>query len=1007
MLSSRNLIYPMALLALAFSPAGWGQTTAARVSGSITDTTKGVVPGAAAVATNTATGWTTKSASNAEGRYVLYPLPPGVYDLSFEKSGFQTARVAQIQLYASDDVVRNVQLPVGSISQEVTVSDTAAVVSQTISTESTVTQEQVQSLPLNGRDYNNLVFLGAGTVDPKVTNATYDLGSVAVNGNRAYSNSYSIDGVSNDSRMQNTTAIALSVDMIREFKVVSGVAPAEYGQGGVNVVAISKSGTNRLNGSLYEYNRSNTLIARDPFVMTPPAPFSRHQFGGAVGGPLRLPRYDGRNRTFFFGNYEGLRQAGGATRVATVPIDAYWNGDFSSLLPRVQLRDPLAAGRPVIPNNRLDLYMGGTRIDPIALKLRPLFATPNRPGTVNNSAVQVDGLNTNDQYTAKVDHLLPHNQSLSARWTYSAARTYTPGAMGLPGMGIRNVTRSWNAMLGWTAPLGPTVVNELKAGFSSYNPNWEYPYGKYPTAASAGLQGFIAPGPAIPPTPVINFSGVDAFGPLSYNTGAAQNLVSYANNIFNFAEVLSIYRGKHQIKAGFSGRKTGLNTMNTNNGNGSVSFLGSATSSMSSGYSFADYMMGVVYSSQEIPLRDKVNFSQPEYAFFVQDDWRATRNLTITLGVRDEMYYQPVEERNRIAMFSPDVPGGGMVVACSDGKLPTKEFLPTVAARLTNSAGNFVFPMVCGSSLGYADRSLVPDLPTNWGPRAGLAWNPFGSAKWVIRSGYGIFYTRNPLLYFTQQAGNNVPFSGSFNYTQSFVDGAPRLTLRSPLLASGAPAVAPGGMSRDFLMPDNQQWNFTLQRSLDRNTVITVAYLGNKGTHLYHGLNFNTGRIDPETNKIVRRFQTNFGTSNTVLQMADANSSYHAMQTELRRRHMKGLSYQVNWTWAKGLDNVGAYANSNILDVENLGRDRANSDYVRRHMVNGNSTWELPVGRRKKFGSQLPPWLEAGVGGWRLSGMWRYTTGRYLTPSYTNSFGFSASNRPDVVLRRQPRPPEG
>ena len=164
---------------------------------------------------------------------------------------------------------------------------------------------------------------------------------MAVNGNQSYSNEYSIDGVANNYSWQNTSGIGLSVDLIREFKVVSGVAPAEYGQGGTNVIVISKTGTNRYHGSLFEYYRGNIFIARNPFSMVAPAPFLRNQFGGSVGGPVRLPHYDGHNRTFFFFNYEGLRQSGNDTRVATVPPDAFWKGDFSSLLPAIQLRDPL------------------------------------------------------------------------------------------------------------------------------------------------------------------------------------------------------------------------------------------------------------------------------------------------------------------------------------------------------------------------------------------------------------------------------------------------------------------------------------------------------------------------------------------------------------------------------------------------------------------------------------------------------------------------------------------
>jgi hypothetical protein len=984
------------MLALAASPCAFGQTTAARISGTVSDPTGAPVPSATVVATNRETGWKTTTTSNGEGRYVLYPLPPGTYAIDFEKAGFRSHHIDQVQLYASDSVGRDAQLEVGELSQTVTVSASTMALNEKPTVESTITEEQVANLPLNGRDYNQLVLLGGGAVDPTVTNVSYDLGSVAVNGNRSYSNEYSIDGVSNTFTWQNTSAVPLSVGLIREFKVISGVAPAEYGHGATNIVVVSKSGGNQLHGSLFEYYRGNMLLARDPFTFAPPAPFARHQFGGSLGGPVRLPRYNGRNRTFFFVNYEGLRQNGGATRITTVPPDAFWAGDFSSLLPRVQLRDPLTPGRPVIPGNRLDLYLGGARMDPIAQRLRPLFAKATLPGLVNNSANPVAAISNNNQFTARGDHLLPRNQSLSVRATYSNAGGYTPGMMGLPDLGYRNPSRAINGMIGWTAPLGTRTVSEFRLGAASLSRHYEYVVGGYPTAQSVGMQGFVPESPFIAPTPIFQFQGTDSFSSVSYWPSGGQNTTAYANNVYSLTEIFSHAWGNHQIKAGFDGRITNLNFILENNGQGVVSFNG-MNNVNSSGYSFADFLMGVVYTSQQTPLQSKVLLRQPEFAFFVQDDWRIARNFTLSFGVRNETFYHPDEEFNRLAMFSPEVSsGGGIVVACSDGQLPANLFNPGVINRLKDANGNLPFPIVCGSSLGYDPRRLVKNKPWNLGPRVGFSWDPSGSGKWMIHSGYGRFYSRYPQQYIALTINANPPFASLLSYQQRVTNGTPLLTLRSPYNASGPPNITPYGIEKDFRLPDNQQWNLTVQRMLGSNAAVSVAYLGNKGTHLFRSVNLNMQQVDPATGRIFRRYP-GFGSSTVNLELTNSNSTYHALQVEVRRRFARGLSYQANWTWAKGLDDVGFNATTSALDVQSLGRDRANSDYVRRHQINSNFTWELPVGRGKRFGAGAPRWIMPVVSSWRLSGIWRYTTGRYLTPSYTPPGSFASNNRPDVV----------
>lgn len=310
---------------------------------------------------------------------------------------------------------------------------------QSASVESTIIREQIESLPLNGRDFNGLVLLAAGAVENINSGNGKDFGSVAANGNRAFSNDYLLDGTANNDVFQGRSGVAVSVDVIREFKVTSGVAPAEFGQAGTQVTVVTRGGTNKIHGNVFEYHRGNTWQARDRFNTEEQQPFHREQFGASLGGPIR------RDRTFFFSNFEANWQEETAVRVATVPPEAFWKGDFSSLLDRrIQLRDPFDTSRPVIPNNRLDQYLGGARISKTALKLRPFWGTPNKPGLANNLVQFADNTSKGTQFTLRVDHTLPRSHSLAARYTQSNRRDKTPSILG-------NGT-------GWTSPQTTTTA---------------------------------------------------------------------------------------------------------------------------------------------------------------------------------------------------------------------------------------------------------------------------------------------------------------------------------------------------------------------------------------------------------------------------------------------------------------------------------------------------------------------------------------------------------------------
>ena len=974
---------PFSLLLLALGTSALAQTSAGRVTGIVTDSSGAVVPHAALAALNTETGIVTSATTNGEGLYVLYPLPPGTYTISFEANGFRTEKIEGVIVDLEAVLSRDVRLEVKAAQQEtVVVTASAPIVSDSPSVQTTMVTEQIQTLPLNARDFNQLVNLAAGAVQTAYPG--YDFGSVAVNGNRSYGNDYMIDGTPNTAPFGHNSATPLSVDTIREFKVTSGVATAEYGQAGTQVSIVTRSGSNAYHGSAFEYHRGTLWQADSPFAPGVTLPFRNDQFGGSVGGPVL------HNRTFFFFNYEGSRQNQQSPIVDTTPLAVFWNGDFSSLLARnITVKDPLATGKPAFPGN----IIPASRISAVSEGFHPYWLNPNLPGLSSNLVTNSNLTNTANQFTIRMDHELPHNQNLSFRMTQTGSTGFSPSYTGNPS-GTDAMTNTDNASLGWTKVLSSSMVNEFRLGFMDLHGQTAYIPNGLPTTASLGMLGFSPLNSSVQPVPKITFTGNDAFTTLNYGPNASYGLAASNQGVrtYSVSDSFTWVRGRHTIKTGVEFRHQVIPALLQPGASGTVTFTG-GTAATSTGYSFADFLLGLPATTQQVPPMASTTLRLNSIAGFAQDDWRVLPRLTLSVGLRYELYTPPVEDKNRLAMFDPVL--GAIVVASDNGVLPVSQYSPVIVEHLTNPDGSWKFPLVSDKAAGYPARSLVDTRWGNWGPRFGFAYHIGNGRQFVLRGGYGIFYNTYPVQNMEQVTAINPPFAGTFTFSQAIANGVPAITLQNPYAGSAGASVSPGDLTRDWDLPSNQQWNLTLEREIVWGTTLSLGYVGNKGTHLFRAENLNEVRINPATGASYYPYQSSFGTVAISDRTTDATSIYNAMQTIVRRRLSHGLIFEFNWTWAKGLDDVGTALNVSELDVQNLGRDRADSDYVRRHTIHMNFTWELPVGRGQALMSNAPRWLDMMAGGWRISGIWTRYTGMRFTPTINNT-GL-ANTRPEYV----------
>jgi hypothetical protein len=859
------------------------------ISGTITDASGAVVPGAAITVVNTATGVVAfRGTSNESGNYSAPSLPVGVYRVTVELKGFKKAEIQGITLQVDQRARVNVTLQPGEVAETVTVvgEGLGQLEAESSSVGAIINTSQVRDLPMPNRNVFNLLTLVAGVSSGGAATGI-NPSQLSMNGSRTLNSEFTVDGVSVVSGSTGGVQRVPSTEAVREFRVLTSGYTAEYGRtSGGFVSIITDSGTNTLHGSLYEYFRNEKLNANDYFrnLRAQNRLVDRfNQFGGKLGGPVYLPRlYNGRDRTFFFFNYEGLRRQVPFDNLSTVAPLAFRQGDFSAS--PVPVNDPL--GNTQFPGNRIP----ASRLDPAAQRVLSLLPAPNSPGSPDaaNGRVLNNYLNAgstqvvDNQYTFRGDHAVSDKARFFSR--FSMYKVTSPSAPILPGpLDTRvgdSVTTGYQLSTSWTHIWSPYLITEGWLGFQRNNPAIDPPSLGINVREVLGIQrsSFAA-------TPVMNISGWAAMG-INSNTYRRQ-----IDNNYQGSFSLTWTRGNHTVKTGFQLRKNQFNVFNPGgNFAGVYNFNGQLSSPQRAAgnpiHAMSDFLLGLVKTANYDLPQPMTGRRNSNLGIFVQDDWKYSRKLTLNLGLRYELE-TPMTMSNNI--YSRVDPVSGRLLAA--GKNATRS-LNLEAAKL------------------------------NFAPRLGFAYSI--NDKTVLRSAFGVFYSQ-----IFSNMGGVVLYPG-FTVAQQFPDLG--VGIAQPFrLNEGMPLIAVQDFNDPFIvernasinnplaasaqfgeinpMPKSMQWNFGIQRQILNGTIVDVSYVGTRGLNL--PLNLPQNPIPFELGDELARLGTaadqqrarRFPTINNLSSFVHAGtSSYHSLQVKAVRQFSRTIGWQATYTFSKSID---------------------------------------------------------------------------------------------------------
>ncbi len=933
------------------------QTHRASLRGTIYDPNRAAIPSATITLTNLATGETRSTTTSEDGEYAISSLAPGSYELLIEKQNFK--KLSQhIELLVNQEQRQDATLELGGLSPNpVDTSFEANLKKDTASLGTVIENRQITGLPLDGRNFYELSLLVPGAAPPAQGSAGSVRGDFAfsVNGAREDANNFLLDGVYNVDPKLNTFGVRPSVDAIREFEMLTSTYDASFGRNpGAQVNVILNSGSNDFHGSLFEFHRNAALDARNFFAPAsePKPKYIRNQFGGAIGGPIV------RDRTFFFGDYEGTRSREGITRVTNVPTAEERAGNFSHSVFGVPTNPftGLPFDNGVIP----DFF-----INPVGRAIAALYPLPNRNVTFQNFVSSPIQRDDNDSFDARVDHRLSDKAELTFRYSFGDRDLFEPFTgpqfAVVPGFGDTVKRRSQNGMVALTLVLTPNLVNETRGAFSR-------------VAASVTQEASVLNSqvglPAVSPRARdlgLSFITVTGFSPLGDEGNNPQNSVT---NVYQLLSNTSYVHGEHLIKFGVDLRFSQQNAFRDVESRGRLQFspFGQIT-----GNALGDLLLGFPLLTSVAHVDNPQQIRTESYNFFVNDSFRITRRLTLNAGLRYEYNSPPVDKEDNANIY--DVTTRSLVPVGTNG-VPRSGFEP--------------------------DRN-------NFAPRVGFAWTIGDDGRTVLRGGYGVYYDQSPLapaeaLYFNSPFfDNNIFFS---------LPGLP-LTLNNPF-PSFFPFPLPDSalaIQRDLRTGYMQHWNLNVQRQLGEKSVLEVAYVGSKGTKLLTARDINQPQPSPLPPGLpfVPRPDPRF--DDIDLLESRANSNYNALQARFQQRLARGFTALASYTWSKSIDDASNFFSSagdpNFpQNSYNVAAERGRSNFDVAHRLSVSYSYALPFGNGRDYLAHSG-WLTTVLTGWETFGIVTLQSGRPFTvallPEIDNSgtgrsiLGFGANDRPNLV----------
>jgi len=995
------------------------QQITGNIRGTVVDPSGAIVQGAAVTVRQTETGLTRNAVSDRQGEYVLVELPIGHYELEVRAKGFEKYLQQGISLDVNETASVAIHLRVGAESQQVEVQADAALVQSTVSSlGETVMEREILDLPLDGRNFSQLGLLQPGVVP--LTPGLIEAGGparqnqgYAVDGQRPESNNFMIDGADNVSAVDGGFVLKPPIDAIAEFKILSHNANAEFGRNtGSTTNIVTRSGANSFHGAAWEFLRNDAMDSSDYFTQSV-QPLKQNQFGATFGGPIL------KDKTFFFGYYEGFRNRQGETVPATVPSAAERQGNFGQLCTSIpgdafvggictntttsapdfngQLLNFAMGPAPVpIPNNQLP------SIDPIATNILPFFPLPN-VGTNGFIATQTL-IENNNQFGVRLDHYLSNADNLNFRYMYSSGPTtdpLSPVGANVPGFPVGEYDRAQNFVTQETHIFSPRTIGVARFSFLR-NTFLLDEHLNHESPTQLGFQ-YAPTLPSAAGPPFIQVGGYASVGdPITGPRNTYQNT-------FDLSGSLSWIHGRNELKFGGGYRRDQINALQGIASNGFFVFAN---------FPYSDGFASFLTGNPVVFLQGGGNFDREirDRAFdaYGQDTYRVNSRLTLNFGLRYELPFPPTENNNEVNLF---VPGAQSTV-------------------VPNAPAGLLYPGDRGVPAG-----LIPTQKTAFAPRFGLAWDPRGDSKTVVSAAYGIFYE---------------PFyTGEGGPLQDPVSAPPYLKTQQisfPVNSFANPFYTPNPFSqafpepmtllvvaRNLHLPYAQDWNLNIQRSFGQDWLFQVGYVGTSGVRLPRFIEGNPAAFVPgvdttstgcsvaspcpistENNVNQRRLYSGCTIANpnnciysSVGEIASiANSSYNALQTSLRKRFSHGLSFLASYTWSHSIDDVSSFnitgsASQDVAGENDLAQnpldlaaERGRSMFDSHNRFVLSYQWELP------FLQHSNSWYGHVLGNWQLNGIVTAMSGGPFTvydsgdPSLQGQApeitGFSA-NRPNVI----------